>query len=85
MTSYEKKCSVKKLLFDPVPIENYLFLLLHVDIGVGNKIVYTYFDLINKRIEPITDEELELTNDLIDLKNRFKKSCKRLGRMDQTL
>ena len=39
MTSYEKKVSVKKLLFDSVPIENYLFSLLHVEIGVGNKIV----------------------------------------------
>ena len=67
-TRYEKKGSVKKLLFDSVPIENYIFSLLHAEIGVGNKIVYTYFDWINERIEPITDEELELTNDLIDLK-----------------
>ena len=36
--------------------------------GVGNKIVYIYFDWINERIEPITDDELELTNDLNDLK-----------------
>ena len=68
MTRYEKKGSVKKLLFDSVPIENYIFSLIHAEIGVGNKIVYTYFDWINERIEFITDEELELTNDLIDLK-----------------
>ena len=66
MTSYEKKGSVKKLLFDSVPIENYIFSLLHAEIGVGNKIVYTYFDWINERIEPITDDELDLTNCLID-------------------
>ena len=44
MTSYEKKGSVKKLLFDSVPIENYIFSLLNAEIGVGNKIVYTYFN-----------------------------------------
>ena len=48
MTYYEKKGSVKKLLFDSVPIENYIFSLLHAEIGVGNKIVYTYFDWINR-------------------------------------
>ena len=30
--------------------------------------MYTYFDWITERIEPITDEELELSNCLIDLK-----------------
>ena len=68
MTSYEKKDSVKNLLFDSVPIENYIFSLLHAEIGVGNKNVYTCFDWINERMEPITDNELELTNGLIDLK-----------------
>ena len=32
-----KKCSVKTLLFDSVPIENYIFSLLHAEIDVGNK------------------------------------------------
>ena len=68
MTSYEKKGGVKKLLFDSVPIENYIFSLLHTEIGVGNKVDYTYFDLINKRIEPKTDDELELTNGVIHFK-----------------
>ena len=54
-----KKCSVKTLLFDSVPIENYIFSLLHAEICVGNKNIYTYFDWNNKRIEPITDDELE--------------------------
>ena len=76
MTSYEKKGSVKKLLFDSVPIDNYVFSLLHAEIGVGNKIVYTYFDWINERIEPITDEELNLTNDFIDLKVDLKNHVK---------
>ena len=72
MTPYEKKGCVKTLLFNSVPIENYIFSLLHTEIGVGNKIVYTYFDWITKRIEPITDEEVELSNCLIDLKIELK-------------
>ena len=59
MTSYEKKGSVKTLLFDSIPIEYYIFSFFHVEIGVENKIVYTNFDYINKRIKPITDDELE--------------------------
>ena len=33
----------------------------------------TYFDWINERIEPITYDELELTNFLIDLKIELNK------------
>ena len=61
-----KKGSVKTLLFDSVPIEHYIFPLLHEGIGVGKKIVDTHFDWIDERIEPITDNELELTNFVID-------------------
>ena len=62
MTSYMKKGSVKTLLFDSITIKNYIFSLLHTEIGSVNKIVYTYFDLINEIIESTTDNELELTN-----------------------
>ena len=63
-----KKCSAKTLLFDYVPIKHYIFSLLHVEIGVGNKIVYIYFDWVNEISEPITDDEVKLTNLLVDLK-----------------
>ena len=42
-----KKGSVKALLCVPVPIENYIFSLLHAVICVGNKMFYTYFDWID--------------------------------------
>ena len=61
------------MLFDFVPIENYIFSLLHAEIGVENKIVYTYFDWIRQRIKPIFDEELAVTNVLINLKNELNK------------
>ena len=37
-------------------------------ISVGKKIIYSYFEWINKRIEPIYEEEINLTNYLINLK-----------------
>ena len=54
-----KRGSVKTLLFDSVPIKNYIFSLLHAEIGAGNKIIYTYLDWINERVEYITDDELK--------------------------
>ena len=68
-----KKGIVKTLLFHSVPVKNYIFSLLHAEISVGNKIMQTYFDWINERIEPITYDELELTNFLIDLKIELNK------------
>ena len=61
MTPYEKKGCVKTLLFDSVPIEIF-FSFFHVKIGVGNKIVYSYFEQSNGRTEPISDEEVNITN-----------------------
>ena len=31
--------------------------------------IYTYFDWISEKFEPITDDEFELTNVFINLKN----------------
>ena len=73
MISYEKKVVLKHyylILF----LLKIIFLLLHAEFGVGDKIVYTYFDWINERIKPITDDELALTNSLIDLKIKLKKN-----------
>ena len=39
MTVNEKKGINQPLLFDTVPIENYIFPLLHAEIGVGNKLL----------------------------------------------
>ena len=55
-------------LFNSIPSENYIFSLLHAESGVGNKIVYSYFERINEEIEPICEKELNMTNCLINLK-----------------
>ena len=77
-TIREKGC-VKELLFDSAPIENYLFPLLHVEISVGKKIVHSYFERINERIEPISNEEVNMTSSLINVKIERKKYQKQYG------
>ena len=54
------------LLFDSVSIENYIVSLLHAEIGVDNKIVEYYFLWITERIGKISEEEVILTNSLIN-------------------
>ena len=55
-----KKDSVKILLFDSISNEDCIVSLLHAEMDVGNKIIYTYFDWLSERIGSITDDELEL-------------------------
>jgi hypothetical protein len=46
------------LLFDSVEIRNYIFSVLHAEIGVGNKVLASFFDWVDFRIEDISEEEL---------------------------
>ena len=55
------------MLFDSIPIENYIFSLLHAEIGIGNKIIESFYRWISKYIEPLSKEEIEMNNNLIDL------------------
>ena len=54
------------MLFDTIPIENYIFLLLNVEIGIGNKIISSLYTWITTYIEPLSVEEIKITNTLID-------------------
>ena len=67
-----KKGINQPLLFDAVPIENYIFSLLHAEIGVGNKIIENYFLWITERTEEMSEEEVILTNCLINFKIELK-------------
>ena len=69
----EKGCG-KILLFDSIPIEKYIFSLLHADISADNKIIYSYFEWINERNEPLSDEEINMITFLINLKIEQKTS-----------
>ena len=41
--------------------------MLHAEIGIGNKIIDSFYRWITKYIEPLSNEEIEMTNNLIDL------------------
>ena len=55
------------MLFDLIQIENNIFSLLHAEIGIGNKIIDSFYSWISKYIKPLSNEEIEITNTLIEL------------------
>ena len=44
-----------------------IFSLLHAEIGIGNKIINSFYSWITKYIKPILNEEIEISNNWIDL------------------
>ena len=74
MTANEKKGINQPLLFDAVPIENYILSLLHAEIGVGDKIIENYFLWVTEKMEKMSKEEVILTNCLINYKIDLKKN-----------
>ena len=70
------------MLFDSIPIENYIFSLLHVEIGVGNKILESFYNWISKYIEPLSKEEIEMINNLIDLQIELTENKKLLKQIN---
>ena len=45
------------------------FLLLDTEIGIGNKIINSFYDRITKHVKILSDEEVEMSNVLIVLQN----------------
>ena len=62
MIPYDQKGCVLPMLFDSIPIENFIFSLLHAEISIGNKIINSFYGWITKHVEPLLDEEVELSN-----------------------
>ena len=71
------------MLFDSIPIENYIFSLLHAEIGIGNKIIDLFYSWISKYIEPLSNEEIEMSNNLIDLQVEQIQNKKLLKQINQ--
>ena len=67
MIPSEKKECVLLMLFNSIPIENCIFSLLHPKIDICNKIFDSFFSWIIKYIEPLSNDEIEMSNNLIDL------------------
>ena len=51
MIPSEKKGCVLPILFESIPIENYICSQLHAEIGIGNKIIDSFYSWISKYIE----------------------------------
>ena len=56
IASTQKGCT-NPPLFDAVPVSNFVVPILHLEIGVGNKMLDTFMEWIDERVELITDEE----------------------------
>ena len=56
-TPANRKGCTSKPLFDAIPIQNYVCPVLHIGIGIGNKILSSTLDWVDKRVEPISEEE----------------------------
>eukprot|EP00978_Attheya_sp_CCMP212_P025588 scaffold82537_cov26-Attheya_sp.AAC.1 len=56
-TPQNRKGIVAKPLFDSVEISSYIISLLHCEIGIGNKILSSFFSWVDYRVEIITEEE----------------------------
>ena len=48
--------------------------MLHTEIDNGNKIINLFYDWITKHVEPLSDEDVELPNKLIDLQIEFNQN-----------
>ena len=83
MTPYDKKGCVLPMLFDTMPIENYIFSLLHAEIGIGNKIISSFYTWITTYIEPFSVEKIEMTNTLIDLQIELTDNEKKVKELNQ--
>ena len=83
MIPYEKKGCVLPMLFDTISIENYIFTLLRAEIGIGNKIISSFYTWITTYIELLSVEEIEITNMLIDFQIELFDNEKKLKELNQ--
>ena len=66
MIPYEKRMRLP-MLFDIILIENFINSLLHAKISISNKIITSFYTWITTYIAPLSVEEIEMSNTLINL------------------
>ena len=54
------------LIFDSILIKNYIFSLLHTEIGIDNKKINSFYNWITTYFEPLSEERVDRYNVLID-------------------
>ena len=57
--------------------------MLHAEIGIGKKTLDSFDSWISKYIEPLSNEEIEMTNNLIDLQVEQFQNKKLLEQINQ--
>ena len=59
--------------------------MLHAEIGIGNKIIDSFYSWIKKYVEPLSKEkiEIEMFNNLIDLQAEQMQNKKSLEQINQ--
>ena len=55
----EKKGVVSEIIFDAIQVSNFIFPVLHAEIGIGNNLLEYFFKLVDYRVENVTAEEEE--------------------------
>ena len=71
------------MLFNSIPIGNYIFSLLHAEIDIGNKIIDSFYSWMTKYSEPLPNEEIEISNNLIDLQVKQTQKKKLIEQINQ--
>lgn len=59
-----KGCT-KNPLFDAVPVCNYILLVLHIIIGIGNTLIDGLFEWVEERVEVLPNEVVEARNSVL--------------------
>ena len=55
------------MLCNSIPIESYVFSLLYAEIGIGNKLIESFYRWILIYTKLLSNEEIQMTNNVIDL------------------
>ena len=50
-------------MIDSIPIDHIIFSLLHAEIGVGNKVLDSFFEWVDYRVEKLSREEINARNE----------------------
>ena len=50
-------------LIDAIPVDHIIFPLLHAEIGVGNKVLDSFFECVNYRVEHLSEEGIITRDD----------------------
>jgi hypothetical protein len=69
-------------LFDKVEVNQYIFPVLHAEIGLGNFLLELFFEWVDFKIEEMSEEEREKKNDFEVVVSEMEATMKRVDKWD---